>query len=762
MTKLLNFVFGAFACMFVMFGTMGAANAIDYPFSVTTTELEPGDTVSFSLAVQGTFYVDCGSGGVLSGTGVSGQTIDHTSNANAVTYTCTYASSGGEKTIRFGKEGSLARGVYNGSSTVATISFASNDKIAALNGNLSTLFPLYDGVRASNYPHYYQTFYQCTALESIPSTLFSNYSGANYTNMFYGTFQGCTALTSIPAGLFQTTSPMGTTFYDTFNGCTALTSIPSGLFPYINNTFGNQNFYQMFKGCTNLRTVPSDLFSGLRYVGSMDFAGTFEDCTSLESLPDELFANIETASTSSFYRTFKGCSGLTGYIPAKLFNGLIANGSPYPSGMMNDIFGGAINLRTTCPTGTRQYITGYETYWDSHVSCVNEYTCSNGRYLPANSTQCAACQSGNNCPGGTYGFNPFYDQGTTYSEDPGKYLQNVNGVIHQHVTCPAGSYCPGFQNVEFSGGNIGIYNCTDTDPSYTDSDEGSFAFEQCFYWGSDECRNINMYPQDNNPDLHSDPEDWEGSTYHYNNDYPSTRIYSFGNIVTDDVADCAVSDINCDAIGIPSGRMKANGDLANYLFQSMYVAWDSPDIKFRDVNGYFGHNDAGMADGEWEITWRDGTVMRGAAACHNDLPGIGTPFSPDSMSAGEHSGNSCFCKLTGYALNGGAMQSTEGFWVMYADESDPDHMCASNCAFDCLYFVSGVDDTWDPQNREMRKTLFGDAGYVSDTCESTINVTWYDRSSEYASDMCEYGSTISMPSAPTRTGYTFNGWNIAW
>ena len=95
-----------FAVIFSMFGMSTHAVAVSvsgvsYPFSVTTTSLAANGTFPFSLSAQGTFYVDCGDGGTLSGTGVSGGTIDRSSTTDNDMYTCTY-STAGVKTIRFG------------------------------------------------------------------------------------------------------------------------------------------------------------------------------------------------------------------------------------------------------------------------------------------------------------------------------------------------------------------------------------------------------------------------------------------------------------------------------------------------------------------------------------------------------------------------------------------------------------------------------------------------------------------------------------
>ena len=78
---------------------------------------------------------------------------------------------------------------------------------------------------------------------------------------------------------------------------------------------------------------------------------------------------------------------------------------------MASIFTGT-NLATTCPAGTTQFITGYEDYWDGHVSCVNEnLVCSASEYLPAHWYQCEQCPKNNYCTGGTYPYSETVSNG---------------------------------------------------------------------------------------------------------------------------------------------------------------------------------------------------------------------------------------------------------------------------------------------------------------------------------------------------------------
>ncbi len=417
--------------------TCTAQYTINYPFSITTTNLANGATFQFNISAYGTFYVDCGTGGTLSGPGSSGNTITK-NNANTVAYTCTYTGTTSERTIQFGGLASA----YNTNNQTPAITFQNNTSVKAVTGNMSTVFP-YLGSGSGQVPSFQETFHGCTSLNSIGSNLFASLTSGG-PNMFAGTFGNCTALTTIPSGLFDfannvsgttdmfsgtfsgctslttipstlfahITSSAQSLFQGTFSGCTALTAIPSGLFNFANTVTGAQSMFSgTFAGCTGLGTnggspIPASLFSRVTSGATSMFAGTFSSCnhitqipselfnfggnnvngatdmfgetfsacTSLTSLPSGLFAKITSAANSMFSDTFSGCTGLTGYIPPNLFAGLIASGSPTATNMMNSTFNNTGSLATTCPSGTQTYTTGYESYW---VDAPNNVTSPN-------------------------------------------------------------------------------------------------------------------------------------------------------------------------------------------------------------------------------------------------------------------------------------------------------------------------------------------------------------------------------------------------
>ena len=319
-------------------------------FAVKTTNLTAGSTFDFLMSAVGTFTVDCGDGGVLTDdaetTTVSGNTITR-SNTTTVTYTCTWANAGAH-TIIFDGTGTG----YSTSNNIAVILFSnynnnaggSGRKIASISGNLAALFPQL-GTQNGQIPRFYRTFYNSTNLTNIPSTLFSGYTtGVNY--MFQGTFAGGSGLTSIPHDLFATFT-----------------------------TGAQYMFHYTFQSCTGLTSIPSDLFSSFTTGAQYMFSYTFQSCTGLTSIPSGLFNSFTTGGSNMFYYTFNVCTNLSGYVPQNFFAGLVANGSPNYSEFMKGIFTDT-GLATSCDgyPNMAQYTTGYESYWDGHVSCANVIT----------------------------------------------------------------------------------------------------------------------------------------------------------------------------------------------------------------------------------------------------------------------------------------------------------------------------------------------------------------------------------------------------
>ncbi len=323
---------------------------VEPEFTITTTEMSAGTTFSFKMSASGVFYVDFDDG-----RGV--QKIDRTNNTSNTTYTSAAYSTAGTHTIKMYGD---ATG-YTTSSSVAAISFKDNKNIKTVDGSLGAIF-------GGNTPYmFHDTFYYCTSLQSIPADLSSGVTGSSK-GMFSNTFFACKSLRSIPAGLFSgVTGSSVQMFYYTFSDCTSLQSIPAGLFSGVTGS-SDSMFHGTFYDCTSLQSIPADLFSGVTGSSKSMFSSTFSGCTSLTSLPDGLFKNIEgKPATDMFSYTFRYCVNLSGYIPADTFAKM--DSTDFDSATMRSIFANTA-LDTSCPAGTTQYSTGFESAWNRKVACT--------------------------------------------------------------------------------------------------------------------------------------------------------------------------------------------------------------------------------------------------------------------------------------------------------------------------------------------------------------------------------------------------------
>ncbi len=332
-------------------------SCVNGKFAVKTTNLNANDTFTFNMTAVGDFTVNCGDGGSLQGTGVSGNTISRTSTSNA-TYTCTY-STPGIKIIIFDGLATSYTDSYSSSGSYtdarySAIGFSNNTKVAEFIGDLSKMFPQY-GTSRTQCPRFINVCRSCSNLTSISATLFNDYTG------------GCERM-------------FNTAFYQ----CN-LRMIPSGLFRNI-SVAAEQLFTHVFNGNSSITSIPEDLFGNLTGAAPYMFNQTFANCTGLTSIPENLFKGVDAPANNMFQQTFNGCTNITGYIPPSTFSGLISKGSPYSNYMWNGTFTNT-KLTNSCNgyPGTTEYDTKYRgTYsysngkWGDYISCQVDSSIAGG------------------------------------------------------------------------------------------------------------------------------------------------------------------------------------------------------------------------------------------------------------------------------------------------------------------------------------------------------------------------------------------------
>ena len=405
-------LFGLFAFLIGVAGT-GAAGActsseIDVlgdgtqceisKFQLTTTNLGANGSFNFWTSAKGTFYVDCGDGGTLSGTGASGKTITKSTNVN-VQYTCSWSSAGAH-TINFGgvatEYSSFGLDV---STTNAAINFGlsgNQEKIASISGSLSAIFPEL-GTGSGQVPHFNSTFANASNLTSIPNTLFSGLTGSssNAKYMFYSTFSDCTGLTSIPEGLFKDIiGAANSMFSKTFEDCTNLTG-------YIAPT--------TFAGLT------ANGAPGATSMWYNTFDGTQLATTCPNGLP-QYTTGYEGNANSTTWNGKVSCGCMPGY---HLDGGVCVacSGKPANSSYVYD------STAIACPW---ECVTGYSLHENL---CLAHYddVCPGDQFYEITLDACTACPSG-----------------YTYNTNPGK-----RSVTECQISCPAGSYALGYTQLDY-------------------------------------------------------------------------------------------------------------------------------------------------------------------------------------------------------------------------------------------------------------------------------------------------------------------------
>lgn len=158
------------------------------------------------------------------------------------------------------------------------------------------------------------------------------------------------------------------------------------------------------------------------------------------------------------------------------------------------------------------------------------------------------------------------------------------------------------------------------------------------------------------------------------------------------------------------------------------------------------------------ITLADASNLLYYEFAYGDLPQQN--FSADSAGA------YCWCKMTQYSIAGGLTQTADSaLWVSTTGATDEltDDSCSKRCARSCAERIKS--------NAMHRNMLFGELGEHRKCEPNTINLNWNavgnvggETGLQFANDgggMCTYDGIITLPTPPTKTGYTFNGWNVS-
>lgn len=350
--------------------------------TITSTFFVPTEGTSPITNINGMFY------------GCSGLNIDMTNMVNllAPLVNLTYAAllfANCTKCVGTVPEGFFASntrlvniaGCFMGTRIVGT---PLSGSIFRVNGDTTTVFNSLTNISG--------LFQSCTALITVPnSNLFAGASNVTSAGAVYqqaptggnvllsGVFSECTGIATFGKDLFKT-MPKLQNISGFFYNCTGLVSQAGGGFDAdILSTHTNlTNVSNLFRGCTNLsiNSVPS-LFEASKSKITIA-AGVFMGCTSISDFNMALFQNMTRLTDASnifngcttlgtsmsgcnmfdgctslqtVQGAFYGCTGITGSIPASLFNscrGTLTN--------VSQMFRGCTDLNGTIETGNEDTV----------------------------------------------------------------------------------------------------------------------------------------------------------------------------------------------------------------------------------------------------------------------------------------------------------------------------------------------------------------------------------------------------------------------
>lgn len=156
-------------------------------------------------------------------------------------------------------------------------------------------------------------FYGCTNLNELAIGGIKGKNGSSITG-FYSTFFDCSALTTLPADLFKYNTEV-TNFSYTFFNCSSLTSLPTDLFRYNTKVI---SFSYTFRHCPKLQ-LRSDIFGATPNFGTriMNFSNCFNrtSFTGTQGTAPALWSATMNASS-----TKSGCFGGAGNSDTSLTN----------------------------------------------------------------------------------------------------------------------------------------------------------------------------------------------------------------------------------------------------------------------------------------------------------------------------------------------------------------------------------------------------------------------------------------------------------
>ena len=277
-----------------------------------------------------------------------------------------------------------------------------------------------------------------------------------------------------------------------------------------------------------------------------------------------------------------------------------------------------------------------------------------------------------------------------------------------------------------------------------------------------------------------------GGTYSYNetahqginvcpNEYPLSNAASsvitecYRNCTTSDVANSAsvtgryyYDSVNmCEPTDTNScnvGYHRAAGQTP--MLPDVEVASNAAQWRSHKFSGYTNNGDSDLYYGEWKTSWtiEENTkgTMKGNSSCNNISGSFASSFIDYDLMTGSVTGQYCWCRAISWTPYGESETKLIAKWLFRYDRGSEDD-CANYCSYLCAGGVRN-DSTY---RRAMFRAIIGEPA----SCQiNTITLNWggYGANNDQSQQtQCTYGGGFDTPTyAPTRRGYTFNGWQF--
>ena len=541
-----------------------------------------------------------------------------------------------------------------------------------------------------------------------------------------GSYVGNDSAASSNANCYLTTTPgkyVGTTNSSTQSNCTANYFCPGGVKVYYGST-GGRNYCRTVTGGWATSAAGSDevedCYRTVLSGNYLDDNGDLQSCPANDYCPGATLYYPNTGGNEDCPSSYPySDGGTTAKSEAQCYTDCSVTCSGNNTGACPD--NATCTYDTTAKTSGRKYSggtcdataglcpvksftckTGYEKSTDG-TSCVPKTVqCSEGYYLKAGSTYCSNCPANSWCPGGDYTYSATGNQGINSCPDDYPYSSSFSDAI---TDCYANATHTASCSTLYRPSGCSAATCSCTYKDYYDTEESSTPCTASTVVSADSAK-ANYYVN--------------GTTCPACSDASSTYIYSDGgNIASGRCYTYSTKTGTCASAYIPSGCSTAQCECEykNYASGTDGTCTLSNVTSVTAKANYYANSSSLTCPACSTVSFSDS----GSQSC-SITNGSGT----------QTYSRTCY-------------RSTSSAGATSSSQCSGSQNCGTKTLGTC--YVSSCDN-----------------GYSENTagtaCEGNNITISYDEAggSTVSDSSCKYGGSFVLPSAPSRTGYTFGGW----